>query len=441
MEKQEKTMRPIPKNVRQIGERDEEIKLYIEDYVNTFIRKCARTDSLVVGALIGDYYLSEGKEYLFVEGAVQAENFSVADGRIRMTDEAWSGLYGKISEFFSGRSICGWFLCSGDAENCSEGMIRSFMYENIGGDKRVLIIHNGEAEEENFSVYDQNVIREKQGYYLFYERNEPMQSYMVTTAFAARTDPVAVDTVTAQMRTRMVEKKEIPAQKSGYSLVSAAALVVGVIALASGIVMMNHYDQLREMETVLTNLSGNLLNSQQSTGEESTEESGYKFAGLIIEDVNGDVSTTENQTEESQTEEDAQAGATAASGDGQAGESSSEEDDRESISAVSGENSGGNSSGASGENSQSGSSGEGDSSGNSESQNSDKSDEGDSEKGASQAGAESYRTYLVERGDTLVTICWQIYGYRDDGIIEKICEINNLVDKDHIYAGQELLIP
>ena len=39
MEKTEKNMRPIPKNVRQIGERDDEIKLYVEDYVNTFIRE------------------------------------------------------------------------------------------------------------------------------------------------------------------------------------------------------------------------------------------------------------------------------------------------------------------------------------------------------------------------------------------------------------------
>ena len=405
VEKQEKAMRPIPKNVRQIGERDEEIKLYIEDYVNTFVRKCARTSSLVAGALIGDYYISDGKEYLFVEGAVQAEGIELADGRIRMNDEAWSGLYGKISEFFPGRSICGWFICAGDSENCSEGMIRSFMYDNIGQDKRALIIHNAEAEEETFSVYDQNFIREQQGYYLFYERNEPMQSYMVTTAFAARTDPVAVDAVTAQVRTRMVEKREIPVRKPGYSFASAAALVVGVIALASGIVMMNHYDQLREMETVLTNLSGNLLNSQQSIGEDSTEETDHKFAELIIEDVDGDVSPTESQTEGS-----VQTGETPASGEGQTGaegqqpsESAAEEDPTASEATTAAEAS--------------------------------------AETDAEGAGAESYRTYLVEKGDTLVTICWQIYGYRDDEIIQKISEINHLSDKDHIYAGQELLIP
>ena len=60
---------------------------------------------------------------------------------------------------------------------------------------------------------------------------------------------------------------------------------------------------------------------------------------------------------------------------------------------------------------------------------------------AQDAGAKEYRSYLVEPGDTLVNICWKIYGYRDDAIIEEICEVNRLSDKDHIYAGQELLIP
>ena len=127
MEKQEKSMRPIPKNVRQIGERDDEIKLYIEDYVNTFIRKCARSGKTVVGALIGDYFLNEGKEYLFVEGAVLAEGIQEESGKLIMNDEAWSGLYGKISEFFGERTICGWFICSSEPESDKVNQLRGFM--------------------------------------------------------------------------------------------------------------------------------------------------------------------------------------------------------------------------------------------------------------------------------------------------------------------------
>ncbi|MBQ8813551.1 MAG: LysM peptidoglycan-binding domain-containing protein [Lachnospiraceae bacterium] len=433
MEKQEKTMRPIPKNVRQIGERDEEIRLYIEDYVNTFIRKCARADKPIVGALIGDYYRNEGKEFLFVEGAVQAEGYQVTDGRVVMTDEAWSGLYGKISEFFSGRTICGWFICSGESENCNVGMLRGFMYENLGAEKRALIIRNAEAEEETFSVYDQNVIREQLGYYLFYERNEPMQSYMVTTVFAARTDPVAVDAVTTHMRTRMVEKREIPVQKSGYSFVSAAALVLGIIALASGIVMMNHYEQLREMEAMLTNLSGNFLESRNETEEDGTAQTRPVFGELIIEDVSGNVTPTESESEAESAES---AGETEPDGIGAGGTLPAEDEGANGESAsVSGGNDGDGESQSSENTGQVSGTEAGD-------ETSPAQDETSAAGIDTEAGAvPEYRSYLVEKGDTLVTICWKLYGYRDDEIIDRICEINQLADKDHIYAGQELLIP
>lgn len=432
MEKQEKSMRPIPKNVRQIGERDDEIKLYIEDYVNTFIRKCARSGKTVVGALIGDYFLNEGKEYLFVEGAVLAEGIQEESGKLIMNDEAWSGLYGKISEFFGERTICGWFICSSEPESDKVNQLRGFMYDNLGVQKRVLILHDWSAEEECFSIYDHNVIREQQGYYLFYERNEPMQAYMVTTMFAARTDPVAVDAVTGHVRTRMVEKKEIPVQKSGGIFMSAAALVLGVVALASGIVMMNHYEQLRDMEAMLTGLVGSGLETQKSTDEDSTEETEPKFGGIIIEDVSGNVRpsqggdptegadiSSEVPGESEGTDEPVNGTLADDPTTGTDGQSESAGDDQIAESTAAGNPD------AAGEVS------------NAPEQNLSQT-EGTAGK---DEPTPQYRTYLVEKGDTLVTICWQIYGYRDDKLIDQICEINHLEDKNRIYAGQELLIP
>ena len=399
MEDQEKKMRAIPKNVRQIGELDGELRLYVEDYVNTFIRKCAGINRPMLGALVGDWYLQDGKEYLFVEGAVKAEGYTVSDGRIRLPDEAWSGIYGKLSEHFGGRSICGWFLCSGD-ENPDIGMLRGFMYENLGIEKRVLIYCNGESESESFFVYDQNFIREQPGYYLFYERNEPMQSYMVTTSLAVRTDPVAVDAITPVIRTRNAATVEIPRQQGSYSVLSAAALIVGILALAFGIVTFNHYEQLREMESVLTHLTGVLLGAGGTQGEteeetvEETEEETAGSGGLIIEDVEGGVTpevTTQEEEASSEPEGDTE--------EEVAGTVSPEESFGEETSAS------------------------------------------EPEEPTEAVDAPEYFTYVVGKGETLVSICWRVYGCRDDEIIRQICEINGIADKNCIYAGQELLIP
>lgn len=413
MENQEKTMRPIPKNVRQIGELDSEVRLYVEDYVNTFIRKCAKGNGLVLGALVGDWYPGADKEYLFVEGAVQAEGFYVADGRIRMADEVWSGLYGKLEEFFSGKSICGWFLCGRETESCDVGMLREFMYENLGREKRALIVCDTEREEEAFYVYDREFIREQSGYYLFYERNESMQSYMVTTSVAVRTDPVAVDAVTANVRTRTVSPREIPPRQTGSPMISAAALVIGVIALAFGIVTINHYEQLKEMKSVLTGLTGALLGNpetESSTAESTEGDADRTVGGLIIEDVEGGVNIS---TEEITTEEVEDVEATEATEETGAGENT-----RPSESA--------------GENSVEG---------NATPSGSDESTTDTEQEPATEVISPEYRTYVVEAGETLVSICWSVYGRRDESLIEKICEINQIADKNQIYVGQKLLIP
>ena len=408
MENQEKAMRPIPKNVRQIGELDSEVRLYVEDYVNTFIRKCAKGNGLVLGALVGDWYPGVDKEYLFVEGAVQAEGFCVSDGRVRMADEVWSGLYGKLEEFFGGKSICGWFLCGRETESCDVGMLREFMYENLGREKRALIVCDTEREEEAFYVYDREFIREQSGYYLFYERNESMQSYMVTTSVAVRTDPVAVDAVTANVRTRTVSPREIPPRQTGSPMISAAALVIGVIALAFGIVTINHYEQLKEMKSVLTGLTGVLLGNSEtesSTAESTGGDEDRTMGGLIIEDVEGgvDISTEESTTEEVEDVEATEETGENAQPSESAGENSVE--------------------------------------GNVTPTGSDESTTDTEQEPATEVVSPEYRTYVVEPGETLVSICWSVYGRRDDSLIKKICEINQIADKNQIYVGQKLLIP
>lgn len=46
----------LPKNIRQIGERDTVLRLYVEDYVNTYLKRLKPTagQNLRVGLLLGN---------------------------------------------------------------------------------------------------------------------------------------------------------------------------------------------------------------------------------------------------------------------------------------------------------------------------------------------------------------------------------------------------
>lgn len=47
--------------------------------------------------------------------------------------------------------------------------------------------------------------------------------------------------------------------------------------------------------------------------------------------------------------------------------------------------------------------------------------------------------YMVQKGDTLVSICKKIY--QTTAMMDKLCEANDIKDQDAIYAGQKLILP
>lgn len=54
-------------------------------------------------------------------------------------------------------------------------------------------------------------------------------------------------------------------------------------------------------------------------------------------------------------------------------------------------------------------------------------------------GQKEARYYTVQSGDTLASICLNVYKSKD--MMKKVCEVNGIKDGDKIYVGQKLLLP
>lgn len=65
----------FPKNVRQIGNVSDTPKIYVEDYVDTFLNQiCDKADKEQAGAfLVGKKEVTEGQECLYIFGAICME--------------------------------------------------------------------------------------------------------------------------------------------------------------------------------------------------------------------------------------------------------------------------------------------------------------------------------------------------------------------------------
>ncbi len=166
----------LPKNIRQIGECEYySRKIYVEDFVMTYVKHFS-SQKLKYGVLLGEIKRGNGNTYIFVTGAVTAN--AVLDNDIVFDEDVWTGIYEEIKTYFDEVEIVGWFasmpsLLPNDMPN-----IQKLHIDNFAGNDRICFLLDREEGDENFFLYDEGGMKKCEGFYIYYEKNADMQSYM-----------------------------------------------------------------------------------------------------------------------------------------------------------------------------------------------------------------------------------------------------------------------
>lgn len=282
----------LPRNVRQIGSGEDKKKIYVEDYVMTYVGKMWENPELenTAGVLLGTVKYSEGVTYIFVSGAMVAEHVVFSGSGIIFSDDTWTGLYENMKEYFNDLEIVGWFLMRNDsAMEIDEGLYRAHV-DNFAGVDKVLLLADAKEKEEEFYLYHNNSLERQKGYYIYYEKNESMQAYMVEKKQGKSIEEEAEDRVIGNYRAIVQEKRELGtrSQQRVIGALYSACTFLAVVVLAIGVTMMNNYDKMKNMEAALNSLSQNIM------GEE--DENATVTANVIVEKVQGNVETTPAET-------------------------------------------------------------------------------------------------------------------------------------------------
>ena len=259
--------------------------------------------------------------------------------------------------------------------------------------------------------------------------------------------------VVRDFRQRMEENKNQITSKRGTirvlgSLCSALAMVV----LAGGVVMVNNYDKMQKMESVLTSVlpdgiswqsslaetensgnNGNALRNSRTGRMSGTDASGDN---LLVEHASGGVNPTlahETMSETYPGTTGQSQNGTGADAEGQSGGSENSQAGAESSidtgSGIVSENPTGADQTGSGQTSNRDSAG----SNTAPSQSTSESDR------AAISAALASGTYQIQPGETLYGICLKLYG--NGSRLEEICQLNGLEDENKIMAGQNLILP
>ena len=367
----------FPKNVRQIGNVCDEPKIYVEDYVDTYLNQLRQKalDNPAGAVLLGERHEQEGQEVVYILGALQMKELEVNGNDILIREDIWEYIEEEKKEYFPSQEIVGWCLIeTGHPMGLNKGVSRIHM-KHFAKDNSVFIWKDALEAEEIFYAYKYGELMQMGGHYIYYEKNPAMQNYMINTRRMIGVTPCEMveDRAAKNFRSAVREKMEYKEQKQNSRFVYAVSVLLVVIVLAIGISTMNNFDKMESVQETLEALSMSVDSAKAAEAE--SEESDVK-------DKEEDGTTAEAKQPVDEEEDKQEVKETA--------KQETKQETKQEVQTMEGEFT-----------------------------------EDD--------------FYVVKKGDTLDTISLKIYG--NTGHVEAICKMNGLSDGNLIFIGQKLLLP
>ena len=174
----------------------------------TFIRQLAGDNysSSKTAVLVGQYVRIENASMIFISGALELEGFDLSTGDT-FTNEVWTSIYENIKKYFVECEIVGWYLAGPSYLLEDHEKIRKTHLDNFAGQDKTLMTYDSMEREEAFWFYKDNKLAKQEGYYIYYDKNEDMQTYMIEHNNKGSQEAEYDDRVAKEIRAVLDNKK------------------------------------------------------------------------------------------------------------------------------------------------------------------------------------------------------------------------------------------
>lgn len=412
------TMYKLPKNIRQIGQIGDNKKIYVEDYVVTFTKQLVPKEygSYSFAILLGNYAKVEGSRNIFINGAIKVEELTYGE-YINFTNEAWTSIYENIKKYFADVEIVGWYIGgAGLTLEIDDKILKAHM-DNFAGQDKTLFMYDSIEQEEAFFVYENNHLKKQEGYYIYYERNEEMQNYMVDQQGGKSFEEEYQDNTIKEIRNVIQGKKEEADSKRAAKLLYGSSTILALVVLVIGVTMLRNYEQMNSVQKALDTLSNSIAGTTDSK-EDTSKDNDDSSSAIDIEDTdvveenNNDV--TEVETVEgnigTNNEKDASISVEKEEADDQTVIDGKDTNDSNTDTGKEEVNT-----------------------------NPDDKSASDSDETSLDSAQKETKYYIVQKGDTLASI--SVKFYESVAYMGQIKELNNIENQDKILVGQKLILP
>lgn len=407
----------IPSNIKQIGSISDGMRIYMEDYVCTYIQALSNSyeNNEVLAVLIGRHLTIDSAPVLFINGCIEGK-YCIEDGGIlTFSEKSYDYILGQKDKYFPKTDIVGWVQSQPSYGTYLNSLYKKYHMNNFKKEYQVLFVTDPIQKLNCFYAYNEDMtqLEEINGYFIYYDKNRNMHEYMIdnkdenlklkdklaiyaeeediknSAHIAEREEKRRKTPSEAQIRTRQAVRKRKTRydQKRTVNMLAALSAIMFLISGVMGAGLIKSEERIAVLEQ---NLSA--LNTAYRNISASMEETQAAFLGQSEQKDNSEenpvppseTTPQEQNTEAAVTEPPAEAPPSEAPVETPAETPSPSPVPQTESSAIP-------------------------------------------------------ESYIVQQGDNLLYISRKFYG--SENMVEKIMEANNMDNPDTIYFGKKLILP
>lgn len=248
----------LPENIRQMGEQPEKKRIYIEDYVMTYMHQIFRNkQEQAIVILVGKKGEGKAADASFVYGAMEIE-LDILEGNQSFQKETWDKIYELLYEHFQGAQILGWGCGVSMWNSRVDEAVRQIQEKHFGQEGKLLFVEDLNEREERVFQWENGRLNELPGYVIYYEKNPQMQDFMLLGQPKKSFEATYHDTVTANVRTVIQRKEE---QKDPKKLITySAGLFLLLLTILGANLLMQSTRKIDSLEKTIETLSNAATN-------------------------------------------------------------------------------------------------------------------------------------------------------------------------------------
>lgn len=447
----------LPKNIRQIGDVRDEEKVYIEDYVMTYIRKKeAKEEEGYLGIFLGEQKEEKGAMYVFIRGILELQFPGKEEKKEQRIDgesaekqreekkkeqkEKTSADTGVDTE----ESFQTKFLKEKDnyfpdweIQGCC--VIGTYQAKELEQLSEVMpeagkLIYHLQEQEETLYLKEADKYKRMKGYFVFYEQNKKMQEYL---SDVFRDEGIEKENLPDRAIKSFREKVKEKGEKRTGSMLKMASSFFVMTILIIGAITVTRLDEIRSIKNTAGSDAVTLEQADQAedgaalqkTAVEAKIEEGVENTAEVEAGAEGMENTTGGEIGIEGTENTA-------------GVETEIEGTGNTAGVETGIKAMDNNAGAEAKTDSVGNSAASETgTGGTENATVSEIGTGGTENATSSETVSRaiMASYVIKQGDTLADICNRYYGSTEK--LEELCEANHIENANMIMPGQKIVLP